>query len=59
MEVQTEYLRRSCEDIVAETAKIAELNAGIAKEAFKPLERSPLAGRDRPWLGDDARTSAT
>jgi hypothetical protein len=43
MDVQTEYLRRSCEDILAETAKIAELYAGMAKEAFKPLERSPLA----------------
>jgi hypothetical protein len=43
MDLQTEYLRRSCEDILAETAKIAELYAGIAKEAFKPRERSPLA----------------
>jgi hypothetical protein len=46
MEVQTEYLRWSCEDLVAEAAKVGELYAGMAKEAFKPFEsalwRSPL-----------------
>jgi hypothetical protein len=38
MEVQTEYLRWSCEDLVAEAAKVGELYAGMAKEALKPFE---------------------
>jgi phasin family protein len=38
MEVQTEYLRSSYEELVAETAKIGELYADLAKEAYKPFE---------------------
>ena len=38
MEVQTEYLRSSYEELVAETAKIGELYAGLAREAYKPFE---------------------
>ena len=37
MEVQTEYLRSSYEELVAETAKIGELYAGLARD--KPFER--------------------
>jgi phasin family protein len=38
MEVQTEYLQSSYEELVAETAKIGELYADLAREAYKPLE---------------------
>jgi len=38
MEVQTEYFRSSYEDFVAESAKIGELYADLAKEAYKPFE---------------------
>jgi hypothetical protein len=38
MEVQTEYLRSSYEELVAETAKIGELYADFAREAYKPFE---------------------
>jgi phasin family protein len=40
VEVQTEYLRSSCEELVAETAKIGELYADLAREAYKPFESS-------------------
>jgi phasin family protein len=36
--VQTEYLKSSYEDFVAQSAKISELCADIAKEAYKPFE---------------------
>ena len=36
--VQTEYLKSSYEDFVAGSAKIGELYAGLAKEAYKPFE---------------------
>jgi phasin family protein len=36
--VQTEYLKSSYEDFVAESAKIGELYADLAKEAYKPFE---------------------
>jgi hypothetical protein len=46
VEVQTEYLRSTCEELVAESAKIGELYAGMAREACKPFEaalwRAPL-----------------
>ncbi len=38
MEVQTEYLRSSYEDFVAEATKLGELYADMAKEAYKPFE---------------------
>jgi len=38
MEVQTEYLRSSYEEFVAETAKISELYADLAREAYRPFE---------------------
>jgi hypothetical protein len=51
VEVQTEYLRSSCEDLVAETAKIGELYAGMAREAYKPFEsalwKAPFAPNNR------------
>jgi phasin family protein len=36
--VQTEYLKSSYEEFVAESAKISELCADFAKEAYKPFE---------------------
>jgi phasin family protein len=38
MEVQTEYLKSSYEDFVAESTKLGELYADLAKEAYKPFE---------------------
>ena len=38
MEVQTEYLKSSYEDFVAEATKLGELYADLAKEAYKPFE---------------------
>ena len=38
MEVQTEYLRSSYEEFVAESAKISELYADLARAAYKPFE---------------------
>jgi phasin family protein len=38
MEVQTEYLRSSYEDFVAEATKLGELYVDLAKEAYKPFE---------------------
>jgi phasin family protein len=38
MEVHSEYLKSSYEDFVAQSTKISELYAGLAKEAYKPFE---------------------
>jgi len=38
MEVQSEYIKSAYEDFVAQSTKIGELYAGLAKEAYKPLE---------------------
>jgi phasin family protein len=38
MEVQSEYIKSSYEDFVAQSTKISELYADIAKEAYKPFE---------------------
>ena len=38
MEIQNEYLQSSYEELVAESAKIGELYADLAKEAYKPFE---------------------
>ena len=38
MEVQTEYLKSLYEDFVARSAKLGELYADFAKEAYKPFE---------------------
>ena len=47
VEVQSEYLRASCEDLVAQSARFGELCTGMAREAYKPFEgalwRSPFA----------------
>ncbi len=37
MEVQTEYLQSSCEELVVVATKIGELYADLAREAFKPF----------------------
>jgi hypothetical protein len=38
MEVQSQYIKSAYEDFVAQSAKIGELYAGLAKEAYKPFE---------------------
>lgn len=38
MTVQSEYLKSSYEDFVAQSTKIGELYADLAKEAYKPFE---------------------
>ena len=38
MEVQSNYLKSSYEDFVAEATKLGELYADLAKEAYKPFE---------------------
>jgi phasin family protein len=38
MEVQSDYLKSSYEDFVAEATKLGELYADFAKEAYKPFE---------------------
>jgi phasin family protein len=38
MEVQSEYLKSSYEDFVAEATKLSELYVDFAKEAYKPFE---------------------
>lgn len=37
MEVQSEYLKSSYEEFVAQSTKLGELYAGLAKEAYKPF----------------------
>ena len=38
IEVQTEYMKAAYEGFVAETSKIGELYADLAKETYKPFE---------------------
>jgi hypothetical protein len=38
MEIHSDYLKSSYEGFVAQSTKLGELYAGVAKEAFKPLE---------------------
>lgn len=38
VEIQTDYIRSSYEDFVAQASRIGELYAGMAKEAYKPFE---------------------
>ncbi len=38
MEVQGEFLKSSYEGFVAQSTKLGELYAGLAKEAYKPFE---------------------
>jgi len=38
MEVQNEYLKSSYEDFSAQSTKLGELYADLAKEAYKPFE---------------------
>ncbi len=45
MEVQSEYLKSSYEDFVAEATKLGELYADLAKEAYKPFEGALGEGR--------------
>jgi hypothetical protein len=39
IEIHTDYLKTSYEGFVAQSTKITELYANVAKDAFKPLER--------------------
>ena len=38
IEIQTDYVRSAYEGMVAQTTKIGELYAGLAKDIFKPYE---------------------
>jgi len=38
LEVQSQYVRSSYEDFVAEATKLGELYADLAKQAYKPFE---------------------
>ena len=38
MQLQTEYLKSSYEDFVAEMTKLGELYVDLAKESYKPFE---------------------
>ena len=38
LEVQSQYLRSSYEDFVAEVTKLGELYVDLAKQAYKPVE---------------------
>jgi phasin family protein len=38
MEVQSDYLKSSYQDFVAEATKLGELYVDLAKEAYKPFE---------------------
>ena len=38
LEVQSQYLRSSYEDFVAEATKLGELYVDLAKQAYKPIE---------------------
>jgi phasin family protein len=43
VQIQTEFAKTSYEGLVAETTKIGELYARLAKEAFKPIETAYAA----------------
>jgi phasin family protein len=47
IQIQTEFAKTSYEGFVAETAKIGELYAKLAKEAFKPLEAAYAAAQPK------------
>src|SRR5215217_5915705 len=38
IEIQTDYVKSAYEDFVAQSTKLGELYASLAKEAFKPYE---------------------
>ena len=38
LDVQSEYLKSSYEDFIAQSTKLGELYAGLAKEAYRPFE---------------------
>jgi hypothetical protein len=38
VEIQTDYLKTSYEGFIAQSSKIGELFAAVARDAFKPLE---------------------
>lgn len=38
MEVQSEYLKSSYEDFIAQSTRLGELYVDLAKEAYKPFE---------------------
>ena len=43
IQIQTEFAKSSYEDLVAETTRLGELYARLAKEAFKPVETAYAA----------------
>lgn len=38
IQIQSEYVKSACESFAAQTAKIGELYANLAKESFRPVE---------------------
>jgi phasin family protein len=47
IQIQTEFAKTSYEGLVAESTKIGELYAKLAKEAFKPLETAYAAAQPK------------
>jgi hypothetical protein len=45
MEIQTSYAKRAYEDYVAHMTKVGGLYTGIAKDAYRPVERVMKNGR--------------
>jgi len=43
LELQSDFLKSSYEDFVAESTKLGELYSALAKEAFKPVESAAKA----------------
>ena len=40
IEIQTDYAKKAYEDYVSELTKIGELYTGLAKDAYKPVEKA-------------------
>jgi phasin family protein len=47
IQIQTEFAKTSYEGIVAETTKLGELYAKLAKEVFKPIETAYAAAQPK------------
>ena len=47
IQIQTEFAKTSYEGLVAETTKLGELYAKLAKEAFKPMEFAYAAAQPK------------
>lgn len=49
VQIQSDYLKTSCDGFVGYLTKIGELSSGFAKEAFKPVE--PAIGKAQGFKG--------